>query len=137
MIDSTPITTEIARLIAAGTHESKLLFSVARKFPDLTSAELSAALLEATAASRRHGDIDGHDLGEGRHPSDAALWPLCRRQARTGAGRDHRCDVFRIEVPGKAGLHLNRMEHLPGEGYYSVKGYSLHSGLRTAIGDKD
>jgi hypothetical protein len=59
MIDSTPITTEIARLIAAGTHESELLSRVARKFPDVTSAEVSAALLEATAASRRHGDIDG------------------------------------------------------------------------------
>jgi len=46
-------------------------------------------------------------------------------------------DVFRVEVPGKGGLHLTRMEHLPGEGYYSVKGYSLHDGLRAAIGDRD
>jgi hypothetical protein len=46
-------------------------------------------------------------------------------------------DVFRVEVPGKGGLHLTRMEHLPGEGYYSVKGYSLYDGLRAAIGDRD
>ena len=46
-------------------------------------------------------------------------------------------DVFRVEVPGKGGLHLTRIEHLPGEGYYSVKGYSLHDGLRAAIGDRD
>ena len=37
----------------------------------------------------------------------------------------------------KQGLHLTRMEHLPGEGYYSVKGYSLRDGLRAAIGDRD
>jgi hypothetical protein len=43
-------------------------------------------------------------------------------------------EVFRVEVPGEVGLHLTRMEHLHGEGYYSVHGYNLHDGLRAAIG---
>jgi hypothetical protein len=62
-------------------------------------------------------------------------WAVCRpgqEPVEINAG-----DVFRIEVPSKGGLHLTRMEHLPGEGYYSVKGYSLHDGLRAAIGDTD
>jgi hypothetical protein len=56
-IDSTPITTEIARLIAAGTHESELLFRVARKFPDLTSARVVCSAAGGDGgeqASRRH-----------------------------------------------------------------------------------
>jgi hypothetical protein len=62
-------------------------------------------------------------------------WAVCRpgqEPVEINAG-----DVFRIEVPAKGGLHLTRMEHLPGEGYYSVKGYSLHDGLRAAIGETD
>jgi hypothetical protein len=43
-------------------------------------------------------------------------------------------DVFRIEVPGEAGLRRTRMEHMDGEGYYSVNGYNLRDGLRAAIG---
>lgn len=35
--------------------------------------------------------------------------------------------------PSKEGLHRTRMEH-DSEGYYSVHGYHLHVGLRTAIG---
>jgi len=57
--------------------------------------------------------------------------------SRAGACRDQAGDVFRIEVPGKGGLHVTRMEHLPGEDYYSVKRYSLHDGLRAAVGDTD
>jgi hypothetical protein len=30
-------------------------------------------------------------------------------------------DVFRIEVPGEAGLRRTRMEHMDGEGYYSAR----------------
>ena len=59
-------------------------------------------------------------------------WAVCcrgREPVEITAG-----EMFRIEVPGKAGLHLTRMEHLPGEGYYSVRGYSLHDGLRAALG---
>ena len=51
--DTTPITTEIARLITAGTTEHELLAKVARKFPELTLAELSAALQDATAAAKK------------------------------------------------------------------------------------
>ena len=59
MLDTTAITTEIRHLIAIGTAENELLVKVARKFPDLTSAELSEALQDATAAAeaqaaRRH-----------------------------------------------------------------------------------
>jgi len=38
--------------------------------------------------------------------------------------------LFRIEVPGKDGLHLTRMEHMLGEGYYSVHRHILRNGLR-------
>jgi uncharacterized protein (DUF433 family) len=59
MLDATPITTEITQLITAGTPEGELLARVVGRFPDLTPAELSAALQEATAraqrqATRRH-----------------------------------------------------------------------------------
>jgi hypothetical protein len=52
-------------------------------------------------------------------------------------------EVFRIEVPGKEGLQLTRMEFRhrtsvsPAElplGYYSVDRYPLRDGLRAAIG---
>jgi hypothetical protein len=41
--------------------------------------------------------------------------------------------VFRVEDPGKEGLHRTRMER-DAQGYYSVHGYHLHDGLRAAIG---
>jgi len=44
-------------------------------------------------------------------------------------------NLFRIEVPGKDGLHLTRMQHMLGEGYYSVHGYELRDGLRAAISE--
>ena len=53
-------------------------------------------------------------------------------------------ELFRVEVPGKEGLHLTRMEFRHKEtirgsvaqlaGYYSVDGYALRDGLRAAIG---
>jgi uncharacterized protein (DUF433 family) len=45
-----PVTTAIARMIAAGTPEGEILARVVRTFPDLTPAELSAALQDATAS---------------------------------------------------------------------------------------
>jgi hypothetical protein len=59
MLDTTPITTAITRLISAGVAESELVARVARQFPQLTTAELSAAIQDATAqaerrAARRH-----------------------------------------------------------------------------------
>ena len=58
-IDTTPITAQITRLMATGTTEQAILTAMAYLFPELTSAELSAALQDATAAaekqaSRRH-----------------------------------------------------------------------------------
>jgi uncharacterized protein (DUF433 family) len=57
---NTPTTTDIAPtaavivpMITAGTTEQALLAAVARRFPELTPAELSAALQEATAEAER------------------------------------------------------------------------------------
>jgi hypothetical protein len=44
MTDTTPVATEITRLIAAGMTERELVVAVAWRFPDITSAELSQAL---------------------------------------------------------------------------------------------
>ena len=51
MLDTTPITTAITAMIAAGAAEQSLLTAVARAFPELTAAELSQALQVATAAA--------------------------------------------------------------------------------------
>ena len=51
MTDTTPKATEITRLIASGKQERELVAAVAWKFPDLTIAELSAALQDATTAA--------------------------------------------------------------------------------------
>jgi hypothetical protein len=53
MFDTTPITTAIGRLIAAGMTEHELVAAVTQRFPDITSAELSQALQVATAAVER------------------------------------------------------------------------------------
>lgn len=39
-------------------------------------------------------------------------------------------EVFRLEVDGKPGLQITRMEHRQPDGYYSVDGYDLKDGLR-------
>jgi transcriptional regulator with XRE-family HTH domain len=53
MLDTTPITTEITRLISIGTTEQALLVAVVQLFPNLSSAELSQALQVATAAAEK------------------------------------------------------------------------------------
>jgi hypothetical protein len=53
MLDTTPITTAITKLITAGTTENALLVAVAQLFPNLSPSELSAALKVATAAAER------------------------------------------------------------------------------------
>jgi hypothetical protein len=53
MLDTTPVTREITRLISKGTTESALLIAVAHLFPDLTRAELSQALQDAQAAAEK------------------------------------------------------------------------------------
>jgi len=55
MLDTTSIATEIARLITADTTEHQLLVTVARKFPELTTTELSQPLQHATAQAKRAG----------------------------------------------------------------------------------
>ena len=40
MVDTTPVTREITKLISKGTSEQALLTAVVRLFPELNSAEL-------------------------------------------------------------------------------------------------
>jgi hypothetical protein len=54
MLDTTPVTAAITRLISTGTTEEALLAAVTYLFPDLTSAELSAALQDAIATAEKH-----------------------------------------------------------------------------------
>jgi len=60
MLDTTPVTREITRLISQGNcTEQALLIAVAHLFPDITRTELVQALQDATAvaekaATRRH-----------------------------------------------------------------------------------
>jgi hypothetical protein len=42
-------------------------------------------------------------------------------------------DIFRVEIDGADALRLTRMEHLWGEGYFSIDGYPLRDGIRAAI----
>jgi hypothetical protein len=53
MLDTTPVTAAITRLISTGATEQALRAAVARLFPDLTLAELSQALQVATTAAER------------------------------------------------------------------------------------
>ena len=53
MLDTTPVTTEITKLINTGTTEQALLDAVTHLFPNLSPAELSQALQVATAAAER------------------------------------------------------------------------------------
>jgi len=54
VLDTTPVTATITAMIRTGTTEQALLVAVAHLFPDLSPAELSAALQEATAAAEKH-----------------------------------------------------------------------------------
>ena len=53
MLDTTPVTTAITRLISTGTTEEALLVAVAHLFPNLSPAELSQALQVATTEAER------------------------------------------------------------------------------------
>jgi len=53
MLDTTPVTTAITRLISTGTTEQAQLAAVAHLFPNLSPAELSQALQVAAAAERK------------------------------------------------------------------------------------
>jgi hypothetical protein len=53
ILDRTPVTEAINRLISAGTTEQALLATVAQLFPNLTPAEPSQALQVATATAGR------------------------------------------------------------------------------------
>ena len=54
MLDTTPVTTAITRLISTGTTEQALLVAVAHLFPNLSPAELSQALQVATTEAERN-----------------------------------------------------------------------------------
>jgi hypothetical protein len=54
MLDTTPVTKAITRLISTGTTEEALFTAVANLFPNLSSAELSQALQVATTEAERH-----------------------------------------------------------------------------------
>jgi hypothetical protein len=53
MLDTTPVTTTITRLISTGTTEEALLAAVAHLFPNLSQAVLSQALQVATTEAER------------------------------------------------------------------------------------
>jgi uncharacterized protein (DUF433 family) len=53
MLDTTLVTTKITKLITAGTTDEALLAAVSYLFPNLSPAELSAALQEATDKAER------------------------------------------------------------------------------------
>jgi hypothetical protein len=56
MLDTTPIATEIARLLTVGATQRELIAVVANlvvEFPDMTSADLSVALQQATATAEQ------------------------------------------------------------------------------------
>jgi hypothetical protein len=53
MLDTTPITAAITRLISTGTTEQALLAAVAQLFPNLSATELSQALQVAQAQAER------------------------------------------------------------------------------------
>jgi hypothetical protein len=53
MLDTTPVTTAIAKLITAGTTERQLLAAVARRFPELSPRDFVAALQDATTAAEK------------------------------------------------------------------------------------
>jgi hypothetical protein len=59
-------------------------------------------------------------------------WAVCR------PGRDPveimSGEPFRVEIQGE--LRVTRMEHLWGEGYYSIDGYKLRDGMRAAMGEE-
>ena len=53
MLDTTPITAAISRLISTGTTEQVLIAAVAHLFPNLSPTELSQALQVAQAQAER------------------------------------------------------------------------------------
>jgi hypothetical protein len=66
MLDTTPITTAITKLITTGTTEQALLVAVARLFPELTPGELSQALQVATTAAEKRAAGTGRHIGKAR-----------------------------------------------------------------------
>jgi hypothetical protein len=48
MLDTTPVTATIARLIASSSRSLQIVAALVRRFPDLTLAELSVALQAGT-----------------------------------------------------------------------------------------
>jgi hypothetical protein len=79
MLDTTPVTTAITRLISTGTTEQALLAAVAHLFPNLSPAELSQVLQVATAAAERKVLLPHPGscyVGDGRRPAHAIVRPM-------------------------------------------------------------
>ena len=79
------------------------------------------AVIAARAMLEKEGTLRIHASGR---------WSVCRpgrEPVEITSG-----EPFRVEVDGE--LRLTRMEHLWGEGYYSIDGYKLRDGMRAAIG---
>jgi hypothetical protein len=55
MLDATPVTAAIAKLISTGASEQALLAAVARLFPDLSPAELQRGAAGRDDCSRAAG----------------------------------------------------------------------------------
>jgi hypothetical protein len=58
-------------------------------------------------------------------------WAVCRPGRDPSRSRAAKC--FGSRCPASKACILTRMEHLHGEGYFSVHGHHLHDGLRAAI----
>ena len=54
MLDTSNVTATIKHLISTGTTEEQIVGALVQAYPELTLAELSEALQEATEAAERH-----------------------------------------------------------------------------------
>jgi Domain of unknown function (DUF5348) len=82
---------------------------------------------DASAGGDRVGERVTLERTLQRQPS--GRWAICRLRDPYELTSG---DVFRVEVDGE--LRVTRMEHLWGEGYYSVDDYPLRNGMRAALG---
>jgi hypothetical protein len=63
--DTTAVVDAFRQLIAIGATEREFLAEVLRRFPDISSAELSAAMQDAMAAALREGRAGSARCEEG------------------------------------------------------------------------
>jgi hypothetical protein len=129
MLDTTPISTEIDRAVAArrgGAPVARADAHEVRGRPAGCHGAGGAAGGEEALMSDTEGTLRMQPSGR---------WAIIRsghKPYEITSG-----DVFRVEVDGE--LKVTRMEWAHGKQgrYYSVDGYELHSGMRAAIGAED